>query len=112
MPFIVPADMLRSKPLRGWAGSFFHSSKMTFGLWEVAANAEPLHEHSHPEEEVWNVTEGRIAITVDREEHVLEPGVALVIPPNVPHSARPIGKCRAIVVDCPVRSNLPGLVRS
>ncbi len=45
MPFIEPADMLRSMLLRGWAGAFFHSKRMTFGLWDVAADAEALHEH-------------------------------------------------------------------
>ena len=82
---------------------------MTFGLWEIAADAAPLHEHSHPQEEVWNVAEGQIAITVDGEEHILRPGSALVIPPNAQHSARPLADCRAIVADCPVRTDLPGL---
>ena len=103
--------MLRSKPLPGWTGAFFHSKSMTFGLWEIAADADELHEHSHPQEEVWNVAEGRIAITVDRHEQLVEQGSAVVIPANVPHSAKPLGHCRAIVVDCPVRRDLPGLVR-
>ena len=109
MPLIRPTDMLPSKPLRGWTGSFFHSKHMTFGLWEIAQGAAPLYEHSHPQEEVWNVAEGEIAIAVDGEEHLLRPGSALVIPPNAPHSARPLVYCRAIVADYPVRTDLPGL---
>jgi quercetin dioxygenase-like cupin family protein len=111
MPFIASTDMLRSKPLRGWSGAFFHSQNMTFGLWEIAGDADPLHEHSHPQEEVWNVAEGEIAITVDGKEHILRPGSAIVVPPDVRHSARPLGRCRAIVADWPVRSELPGLIR-
>jgi uncharacterized cupin superfamily protein len=111
MPFIAPADMLPSNPLRGWKGAFFQSKNMTFGLWEIAPDAAPLHEHSHPQEEVWNIAEGRIALTVGGTEYILEPGSAVVIPPNVRHSARPLGQCRAIVADHPLRSELPGINR-
>jgi unsaturated pyranuronate lyase len=111
MPFIESADMPRGKPLHGWTGAFFHSENMTFGLWEVAVDAVPLHEHSHPQEEVWNIVEGEIAFTLDGDERVLRRGSGVVVPPNTPHSARPLGRCRAVVVDWPVRPELPGLGR-
>jgi mannose-6-phosphate isomerase-like protein (cupin superfamily) len=109
MRMIEPADMIRGKPLRGWSGSFFQSDNMTFGIWEITADAAPLHEHHHPQEEVWNVVAGEIALTVDGEERVARAGCAVVIPPNARHSARPLGPCRAIVVDWPVRDSLPGV---
>jgi mannose-6-phosphate isomerase-like protein (cupin superfamily) len=111
VPLIEPADMRLGKPLRGWVGHFFHSAHMTFGVWEVAAGAAELHEHQHPQEEVWNVVEGKIAISIDGEEHIVRRGSAIVVPPNTPHSARPLGRCRAVVVDWPLRSELPGLQR-
>jgi hypothetical protein len=37
----------------------------------------------------------------------LEAGDAAVVPPSVLHAARVIGACRAIVVDYPVRLELP-----
>lgn len=108
MPFIEPHDMQQGRPLRGWVGSFFHSDNMTFGLWEIAASADALHEHQHPQEEVWNIVEGEIAISIGREERVVKQGSAVVIPPNTLHSARPLGYCRAVVADWPVRTQLPG----
>jgi hypothetical protein len=35
------------------AGRFFHSENMTFAIYEVDADAAPIHEHHHPQEEVW-----------------------------------------------------------
>src|SRR5262249_35072985 len=99
--------MLPSSPLPGWTGRFFHSENMTFGLWDVAADAADLHEHRHPQEEVWNVVEGEIVLVVGGEERQLGPGTAAVIPPGTPHSARVLGACRAVVADFPVRHQLP-----
>jgi mannose-6-phosphate isomerase-like protein (cupin superfamily) len=111
VPFVEPSDMQLGRPLPGWVGRFYHSANMTFGVWEVAADAAALHEHQHPEEEVWNVVEGEIAIRVDGEERVVKQGSAVVVPGNARHSARPLGRCRAVVVDWPVRTALPGLGR-
>src|SRR5262245_849843 len=106
---VEPADMLHASPLPGWSGSFFHSDHLTFALWDVAEGAAPLHEHHHEQEEVWNVVEGEIALTVGGVEHVVRAGCAVVVPPDVPHAARPLGPCRAIVTDWPVRRSLPGV---
>jgi len=109
MPFIDPTAMAHGSPLSGWSGRFFHSESMTFGHWEIAEGAADLHEHDHPEEEVWNVVAGELMLVVDGEERRLGPGDAAVIPPLTRHSAKPLGACRAIVVDHPVRLQLPGV---
>ena len=108
MSLVTPDTMLHGKPLRGWDGSFFHAQNMTFGIWLIDVDAAPLHEHHHEQEEVWNIVEGEIAITVGGEEHVARAGCAVIVPPHTPHSARPLGRCRAIVVDWPIRTSLPG----
>ena len=108
MPFVNPNDLPTVKRLPGWFGRFFHSESMTFGYWEVAADAVPLHEHHHPEEEVWHLVDGRMAITVSGVEQVLEPGSAAIVPADAPHSARVLSACRAIVVDHPVRPEAAG----
>jgi quercetin dioxygenase-like cupin family protein len=38
--------------LPGWKGRYFHSASMTFAHYEFAAGSS-IHEHSHPEEEVY-----------------------------------------------------------
>jgi mannose-6-phosphate isomerase-like protein (cupin superfamily) len=101
--------MLHGAPLPGWEGRFFHSENMTFAHWSIAADAAPLHEHQHPQEEVWNVIEGELLLVVDGEEHLVQAGSAIVIPPETPHSARVRVSCRALVTDFPVRADLPGV---
>jgi len=76
---------------------------MTFGHWDLAEGAVDLHEHDHPQEEVWNVVEGEVLLVVAEQEQRLGPGDAAVVPPNTRHSAKTLGACRAIIVDYPVR---------
>ena len=42
--------------LPGWKGRYFHSTSMTFAHYEFAAGSS-IHEHFHPEEEVYEVIE-------------------------------------------------------
>src|SRR5436305_585965 len=108
MAVIRSENMLTGEPIAGWSGRFFHSENMTFGYWDVAADAADLHVHAHPQEEVFHIVEGALVVSVDGEECRVEAGEAVVIPADVPHSARVVGACRAIVADYPVRHNLPG----
>ena len=79
---------------------------MTFAYWDIAADAQPLHEHHHDQEEVWHIVEGELTIAIDGVEQVVRPGCAAIVPPNTRHSARPLSACRAIVVDYPLRDEL------
>ena len=107
-PFLEPEDMIHGAPLPGWFGRFFHSANMTFAHWDIATGATDLHEHHHRQEEVWNVVEGEIVLLIDGVARTLGAGAAAVIPPHVPHAARVVGTCRAIVTDFPLRPQLPG----
>ena len=109
MPLVDSVALPFRQPLPGWNGRFFHSDRMTFVYYDVDEDAVPIHEHHHPEEEVWHVVEGRLAITIDGVEHVAGPGCAAIVPANTPHSARALGACRAIVVDHPVRDRVGGI---
>ena len=109
MPFVRPDDMLCGSPLPGWSGRFFHSENMTFAHWDIDQNAADLHEHHHPEEEVWNVVMGEAVLVVDGERRRLGPGAVAIVPPDVRHSVTVVGPCRAVVVDYPIRRNLPGV---
>ena len=60
---------------------------MTFAWWTIDAGAE-VPEHAHPHEQVVNVLEGELALTVDGTEHVLRPGDVVAIPGGVRHAAR------------------------
>ena len=102
MPFLdVDALPVRER-LPGWRGRHFDSASMTFGLWEFDAGAS-IHEHAHPQEEVWQVLEGELEVTIDGSTAVAGPGVAAIVPPDTPHSIRALRAGRAIAVDHPVR---------
>lgn len=109
MAFVDSRELHPRQPLAGWNGRFFHSDHMTFVYYEIDADAVPIHEHRHPEEEVWNVVEGKLAITIDGVEHVAGPGCAAIVPSNTPHSTRALSASRAIVVDFPIRDRVGGL---
>ena len=105
MPFVDSTELSTRERLPGWTSRVFHSDNLTFAYYEIAADAVPLHEHHHPQEEVWYVIEGKLAVTIDGVEQVAGPGCAAVIPPDTPHSARALSACRAIVVDYPLRDD-------
>jgi len=96
------------EPRSGWQGRFFHSENLTLAYYTVKAGAA-IHEHSHSNDEVWNVVEGRLEITVAGETQVLGPGSAAVVPPNTRHSIKAVTDARAIVVDHPRRESIGGV---
>jgi quercetin dioxygenase-like cupin family protein len=52
--------------LPGWHGRHFDSESMTFGRWEFEAGAS-IHEHRHPQEEVWLPIEGELVAAASYE---------------------------------------------
>jgi mannose-6-phosphate isomerase-like protein (cupin superfamily) len=108
MPFIDTSRLTVKVPREGWTGRFFHSENMTFAYYDVAAGAW-IHEHAHANDEVWNVVEGRLEITIAGETTVAGPGHAAVVPPNTTHSVRALTDVRAIVVGHPRRDSIGGI---
>jgi quercetin dioxygenase-like cupin family protein len=96
------------EPREGWQGRFFHSQNMTFAYYAVEAGAW-IHEHSHPNDEVWNIIDGQLEITIAGETRVVGPGCAAVIPPDTAHSVEALTASRVIVVDHPVRTSIGGI---
>ena len=64
-----------------------------------------LPEHHHPHEQVTNIIEGELEMTVGGEKHLCKPGDVIAIPSNVPHSAVSATGCRVIDVFQPVRED-------
>jgi quercetin dioxygenase-like cupin family protein len=105
----IDANQLPAKePRKGWRGRFFHSEKMTFAYYAVEAGAW-IHEHSHPNDEVWNIIDGQLEITIAGEARVVGPGCAALIPPDTPHSVKALSNSRVIVVDHPQRHSIGGI---
>jgi quercetin dioxygenase-like cupin family protein len=72
--FIDTRRLSVKEPREGWIGRFFHSRNMTFAYYSVEAGAW-IHEHSHPNDQVWNVIDGQLEITVAGEPRLLVQGV-------------------------------------
>ena len=105
MPFIDPAQMKSGEPLPGWKGRFWRSDSMSFAHYDFTAGAS-IHEHHHPNEEVWTVIEGRLEVTIDGETQVAGPGSIGIVPSDALHSVRALSDGRAIVANHPIRHEI------
>jgi quercetin dioxygenase-like cupin family protein len=100
---IVDTSTLKTvERLPGWRARIFHSPSMTFAHYEFDAGAA-IHEHFHEQEEVWNVIEGELEVSIDGAAQVAGPGMVAIAPPNTRHAVRALTAGRAIVVDTPLR---------
>jgi quercetin dioxygenase-like cupin family protein len=86
----------------GWKGRYFHSTSMTFAHYEFTAGSS-IHEHFHAEEEIYEVIEGELEVTIDGRSEIAKPGVVAIVPPNARHSVKALTDGRLIVVDHPAR---------
>jgi quercetin dioxygenase-like cupin family protein len=102
MPFVDVTSLRAVERLPGWFGRYFHSSNMTFAHYDFVLGAS-IHEHSHPEEEVYEVIEGQLEITIDGVSQILRPGIAAIVPGGAKHSVKALSDGRAIIVDHPAR---------
>lgn len=108
MTFVDTSELDVREPREGWKGTFFRSDSMGFAWYTVEAGAW-IHEHQHPNDEVWIVIEGKLEVTVGGETTVAGPGCAALVPPNSPHSVTAVTAARAIVVDQPARDSIGGV---
>jgi quercetin dioxygenase-like cupin family protein len=102
MPFVDTKKLKVIERLPGWKGRYFHSASMTFAHYEFASGSS-IHEHFHPEEEVYEVIEGELEVTIDGAAQVARAGLVAIVPSNVPHSVKALTDGRAIIVDYPLR---------
>ena len=102
MPFINTRDLNVIERLPGWHGRYFHSPSMTFAHYDFTRGAS-IHEHFHPQEEVYEVIEGELEMTIDAETQIVHPGLVAIVPANVRHSVKALTDGQAIIVDYPLR---------
>lgn len=102
MPFIDTTQLPAVERLPGWRGRYFDSPSMTFAHYEFDQGAS-IHEHFHPQEEVYEVIEGELELTIAGEARRVVPGLVGIVPPNTPHSVKAISSGKLIVVDYPLR---------
>ena len=102
MPFIDTSSLEVIERLPGWHGRYFPSASMTFAHYDFVRGSS-IHEHSHPQEEVYEVIEGELEMTIDDVAQVARPGLVGIVPANVRHSVKALSDGRVIIVDYPLR---------
>ena len=102
MPFVDTSSLKVIERLPGWYGRYFHSPSMTFAHYNFVRGAS-IHEHFHPEEEVWEVIEGELEVTIDGVTQITRAGMAGIVPGNTRHSVKALTDGRAIIIDHPAR---------
>ena len=74
MPFIDTSALEVNERLPGWYGRYFHSPSMTFAHYDFKRGSS-IHEHFHPQEEVYEVIEGELELTIDGVKQIAGPGL-------------------------------------
>ena len=77
---------------------------MTFAHYDFKGGSS-IHEHFHPEEEVYEVIEGELEVTIDGVAQIARAGMVAIVPANIRHSVKALSDGRAIIVDYPARRN-------
>jgi len=102
VPFVDTNSLRVIERLPGWHGRYFNSPSMTFAHYDFVRGSS-IHEHCHPEEEVYEVIEGELELTIEGVAQVVRRGLVGIVPGNVRHSVR-VTDGQAIIVDYPLRA--------
>lgn len=102
MTFIDTSKLKVIERKPGWHGRYFDSPSMTFAHYDFEKGSS-IHAHSHEQEEVWQVIEGKLEITIAGKKKVVGPGFVGIVPPHTEHFVKALSDGKAIVVDYPLR---------
>lgn len=104
MPFFGLDRIPEIGLIAGFRARFVHGEHITVGQIRIAAGAT-LPRHAHPHEQISTLVKGRFEFTLGGETMLLKPGSVVVIPPNVPHSAKALTDCFVVDTFYPVRED-------
>jgi len=102
MPIVDTSKLKVIERLPGWRGRFFDSANMSFAHYDFDEGSS-IHEHYHEQEEVWQLIEGELEITIDGKAVRVGAGDVAIVPPNTLHSVKVLKSGRAYIVDFPLR---------
>lgn len=102
---VIEISKLPSKEiLDGFNAKLIHTQNITLSYVTIEANAI-LPEHSHFHEQITQVTEGKLEMTIGGVTKILTPGSVVIIPSNIKHSGRALTACKVTDIFCPVRED-------
>jgi quercetin dioxygenase-like cupin family protein len=96
------ATILSKEIMPGYNGKLIHSENMSIAFWEVEKGAE-VPEHSHKNEQIMQVLEGKFEFTLDGETKTYQSGDLVVIAPHKKHSGKALTTCKLMDVFSPAR---------
>ncbi len=102
MPFLDTAGLPVTERLPGWHGRYFHTGNMTFAHYDFVRGST-IHQHFHPQEEVYEVVAGELEVTIEGVTRIARPGVVAIVPSNARHSVKALTDGQLIVIDSPAR---------
>lgn len=88
----------------GFHARLVHGQQLSVAYVDIAAGSQ-LPEHHHVHEQITNILEGQLEMTIGTETRMCTPGTVVIIPSNVPHTARALTDCKVIDVFSPVRED-------
>lgn len=104
MSFINLDEIAEREVVSGFKGKFIHSENVTIVHWNITIGSE-LSEHNHHHEQITNIINGELELTIEGVTKVLKSGELVVVPSNVYHSGRAITDCYVIDVFYPIRED-------
>ncbi|MFX0052365.1 MAG: cupin domain-containing protein [Candidatus Hodarchaeota archaeon] len=104
MSFINLSEIGEREVVPGFRGKFIHSDNVTVAHWSIAAGSE-LTEHNHPHEQITNVIDGELELSIEGKTKRLKTGELAIVPSNTKHHGRAITDCYVIDVFYPVRED-------
>ncbi len=102
--FIQVSDIPEKEIVPGFFGRMIHTDSMTVAHFRIKAGSV-LPEHFHVHEQVTNVIQGELEMTIGGQTMVCKAGMSAVMPSNVPHSGRALTDCLVIDVFQPARDD-------
>lgn len=97
-------DVTVKSILPGFNARMVHTDELTIAHISIEAGSL-LPEHQHLHEQVTNILEGTLRMTVDGETMDCTAGTVVTIPGDTPHSARALTDCTVIDIFRPVRED-------
>ncbi len=107
MPFVDVSSLRVIERLPGWHGRYFHSQSMTFAHYDFVRGSS-IHEHFHPQEEVYEVIEGELELTIDGVAQIARPGLVAIVPAGFVTRSRPsptVGQSSSIIRCGPISTS-------
>ena len=97
MPFIDFTKEKKRKVLPGIKGPVYHTTSLSLGKFTLDKGTE-IPRHFHAQEQLTYVLAGQLEFVMNNEIKMLKAGMVAFVPPNTPHSARAMTRCK--ILDC------------